>query len=291
MLRAGLFLSSLVVVFVSGCSGTGGGLASKIMFESGRDGQVAIFVMDGNGANVLRLTDPAFESSSPSLSRDGTKVVFQTSRDGNSEIYIMNADGTGQVRLTDDPAIDLLPSFSYDGSMVTFVSNRTGSNEIFVMDSDGSNVQRVTMGGFTNLSPKVNPAGDRIAYTSQRGLSPEVFMIDVDGSNEEQVSQDEDTWNLSPCFMHDGLSLLMVEYTPLSGQHRIIRLNLGSSVETPLFTAQDLGTISLSPDGSHLAYSALVGGASDVFRSTLNGLGRINLTNNAAHDTAPSFGP
>jgi Tol biopolymer transport system component len=291
MSRTGFIGIAAVSVILGGCS-SANLPSTKIYFASDRDGQLAIFMMDANGSHVQRLTDPAFISTRPSLSRDGTKVVFQTSRDGNPEIYVMNTDGTNQMRLTDDPANDLQPSFSYDGTMITFASSRSGNSDIYVMNSDGSNVRRVTSHSAADLTPKFNPAGDKIAFTSQRGQSPEIFLVNVDGSHENQISQDANTSNTAPCFMHDGQSLLMAEYTPTTGQSRVIRLYLSNFVELPLMTGRnDIRTISLSPDGTHLAYTIIVGSAGDIYRSTLGGTGNTNLTHNAAQDEGASFGP
>jgi Tol biopolymer transport system component len=291
MIRNCFVLGGAAALVLVGCSGSHIP-GTRIFFASNRDGQPAIYSMTANGGNVVRLTDPAIVSTDPSLSTDGTKVVFSTNRDGNFEIYIMNADGTNQVRLTNDPAHDSQPSFSYDGTRVTFARNSSQNPDIYVMDADGASVQQVTTNAFMDISPRFNPAGDKIAFYSQRGLSPEVFMIDVDGTNEFQLSQDENTWNTAPCFMHDGQSLLMVEYTPLTGQKRVIRLFLASRVELPLYSGtHDIRTISLSPDSSHLAYTVIVGAAGEIFRSTLGGTQMTNLTNNASGDETPSFGP
>lgn len=290
MIRSCFVLGGAAALVLIGCSGSHIP-GTPIFFVSDRDGQPAIYSMSAAGGSVVRLTDPAFVSVDPSVSTDGTKVLFSTTRHGDSEIYIMNADGTDQVRQTNDPAYDSQPSFSYDGTMVTFVRS-SGDPNVYVMNSDGTNVQQVTTSTFTEMSPRFTPSGDKIAFVSQRGLSPETFMIDVDGTNEFQLSQDENTWNTAPCFMHDGQSLLMIEYTPITGQTRVIRIDLVSRVELPLYSGtHDIRSISLSPDSTHLAYTVIVGAAGEIFRSTLGGAQMTNLTNNAFGDESPSFGP
>src|SRR5829696_6535400 len=72
----------------------------KIAFETTRDGNSEIYVMNSDGSAQTRLTNSTGEDFDPAFSPDGSRIAFVSSRDGNSEIYVMNADGTQQTRLT-----------------------------------------------------------------------------------------------------------------------------------------------------------------------------------------------
>jgi Tol biopolymer transport system component len=120
---------------------------SKIAFESNRDGNFEIYVMNAaDGGNVTRLTNNTTGDFDPNWSPDGSKIAFSSDRDGNFEIYVMNAaDGGNVTRLTFNDAIDEFPNWSPDGSKIAFSSNRDGNNEIYVMNAaDGSNQTRLT---------------------------------------------------------------------------------------------------------------------------------------------------
>ena len=76
---------------------------SKIAFQSFRDSQAEIYVMNSDGTGQTRLTNnPAFDAE-PTWSPDGTKILFTSLRDGpmSPALYIMNADGSSQTRVTD----------------------------------------------------------------------------------------------------------------------------------------------------------------------------------------------
>ena len=69
---------------------------TKIAFQSMRDGDREIYVMNADGTNETNLTnDHSSEEESPDWSPDGTKLVFTRFNDGASDIVVMNADGTG----------------------------------------------------------------------------------------------------------------------------------------------------------------------------------------------------
>jgi subtilisin family serine protease len=75
---------------------------SKIVFQSFRDGNNEIYVMNSDGSAQTRLTNnPAFDST-PSWSPDGTKILFTSTRDNpmSPSLYVMNADGSSPTRVT-----------------------------------------------------------------------------------------------------------------------------------------------------------------------------------------------
>ena len=112
-------LATLVMFFVLACEPSS---PSDIAFESLRDGNFEIYVMNADGSGQTRLTNNPVLDGSPSWSPDGGRIAFESLRDGNVEIYVMNADGSGQTRLTNDPAFDGSPSWSPDGGRIAFES-------------------------------------------------------------------------------------------------------------------------------------------------------------------------
>ena len=84
---------------------------SRLAFTSVRDGNVEMYVMNGDGSGVLRLTDDPADDWVGAWSPDGTRLAFQTNRDGNWEIYSINVDGTGLANLTRSPAQETTPAW------------------------------------------------------------------------------------------------------------------------------------------------------------------------------------
>lgn len=75
---------------------------SKIVFQSTRDGQPEIYVMNADGSSQTRLTNNPAWDTAPVWSPDGTKILFTSLRDDpmTSALYVMNADGSNQTRVT-----------------------------------------------------------------------------------------------------------------------------------------------------------------------------------------------
>lgn len=86
----------------------------RIAFQSDRDGNYEIYVMDADGKNQRRLTNNLSYDEFPSWSSDGRSIVFQSNRDRNYEVYVMDANGKNQRKLTNNPADDSVPRWFDD---------------------------------------------------------------------------------------------------------------------------------------------------------------------------------
>lgn len=76
------------------------------MFNSERDGNLEIYVMDADGSNQTCLTNNLARDSYIVWLFDGSRIAFASDRDGNLEIYVMDADGSNKRNLTNNPARD-----------------------------------------------------------------------------------------------------------------------------------------------------------------------------------------
>jgi Tol biopolymer transport system component len=72
----------------------------SIAFESERDGNGDIYLMEIATKELKRLTNHPSRDYSPTWSPDGEKIAFISERDGFSHIWVINADGTGLYQLT-----------------------------------------------------------------------------------------------------------------------------------------------------------------------------------------------
>ena len=144
-------LIAVAVFLYTGCD-TGNGY--KITFDTNRDGDFEIYIMDDDGSNTTRLTNSAEDDIYPSWSWDGSRIAFTSYRDTNPEIYIMNSDGTSQTRLTSNGLYDWMPDWSPDDSQLVFTSGSVMDLDIYKMNDDGTGIVALHNASGLDLYPR-----------------------------------------------------------------------------------------------------------------------------------------
>ena len=178
-----------------------------------------VCIMNADGSNVKRLTNPPSENTRPLFSSDGRKIVFNSRyRNGGEQIYMMNADGSNVTRLTNLRDRPLLGAFSPDGRKIVFTSERVTppkspgtppslTPQIYVMNADGSNVKPLINRALLNVpyffaEPTFSRDGRKIAFTvGATGQDDfQIYLMDADGSNVIQLTNPPEI-SSSPVFM------------------------------------------------------------------------------------------
>jgi dipeptidyl aminopeptidase/acylaminoacyl peptidase len=61
---------------------------SKILFESTRDGEFALYTVKPDGSGLQKLTNGEANDAQARWSRDGRQIVFISNRDGRDQLYL-----------------------------------------------------------------------------------------------------------------------------------------------------------------------------------------------------------
>jgi len=121
----------------------------KIVFQSTRDGDQEIYLINADGSNTERLTQNiGIDDYKPVWSPDGRWIAYTSSKGvgSGSDIYLIdmqNPLALRPVNITNDPNNDTDAAWSPDSSMLLFVSDRGGNKDIYLMDRNGSNVRKL----------------------------------------------------------------------------------------------------------------------------------------------------
>jgi TolB protein len=179
----------------------------RVAFESNRAGHFEIYVANGDGSGVLRLTYSAGNAYQPSWSPDGSQVAFAATDEGVMQLYTVHADGRARRRLTSTTSQEQMPAWSPDGQWIAFTSDRDGSHQVYRMRPDGSESLRLTHGGGDNLAPAWSPTGAHIAFYSNRDGQLQIYAVSVDGTDETRLTTSPGA-DVHPVWSPDGGSIV-----------------------------------------------------------------------------------
>ena len=118
----------------------------KIVFESGRDGNLDIYSMNSDGTGQTRLTHHEARDFQAAWSPNGGQIAFTSERTNGLSIFVMDADGANVRQLTEGP-FDVVPKWSPDGKRIAFEAMLVGlgnGRQIYMMNADGTNRWQVS---------------------------------------------------------------------------------------------------------------------------------------------------
>ena len=267
-----------------------GTVTGSITFQSNRDGNDEIYVMNGDGSGLINLTNNPADDSAPFWSPDGKSIAFQSSRNGNSEVYVMSADGSNPTRLTNNPSDDAVDGWSPDGKRILFHTARDGNYEIYVMNADGSNQTNLTNSPADDEIPDWSPDGTKIAFTSDRDGNPEIYVMNADGSDPSRVTNSPGE-DLFPYWSPDGTSIAF--YSHRDGNSELYRMNVDGSNQVNLSNnpADDAPPASWSQDSTKIIFGSDRDNNRDIYVMNADGSDVIRLTDNPADDVSPDWSP
>ena len=141
------------------------GLARNGLVVASSNGDI-MSVDPSTGAASPLITDPAFDFG-PTFSRDGTKLVFLRSVASGQELVVADPDG-GHPRAI-IPPVDGIDSvdWSSDSQQIAFLTRISGRGEINVVNVDGSGSARLDVGQPANQLSWLPPDGAEILFRGE----------------------------------------------------------------------------------------------------------------------------
>lgn len=155
-----------------------------IAFTSNRDGTNDIYAMDGDGGNVLRLTNSAENEGIAGWSADGKRLVYSVVKGDTATIYAIPIGGGGAAKIgwSHGQGTRITP----DGARVVYGELPWQTMQLFVANLDGSNRKQLTPGVSAFSCPDWSSDGRRIAIQSgvadpknPKITTAHVWVIDV----------------------------------------------------------------------------------------------------------------
>ena len=224
----------------------------RIVFQSSRDGDFEIFVMNANGSGLEQLTFNTTLDRLAAWSPDGEWIIYSsdTFDDGNYDLYRIRADGGGvPVLVYSNGKRNSHPRYSPDGAYVVFttgLSDDANTWDVAVLNVETGEVTLLTDNDVRDASPTFSADGTSILYIIDTDDGQAIATIPADGSGEEGI------------IFQDSGNIWGAYY---------------------------------SPDGAHIVFNVEVAGDSVMYYMTADGGEVIRIRNEGGTGFSPSWIP
>ncbi len=203
------------------------------------------------GGKPQRVSDPAFDLGSPTISRDGRHIAFvKVLHDVN--IWRLPISEPTPLPFSPSEFIESNPSLSPDGSKIAFVSSRSGALEIWTSSPSGADtVQLTSSGGSVIAIPAWSPDGKTLAFEWRRKGQEGIYLMPSSGGIPKPLLLGARGESF-PRWSRDGKSVYF--NSDRSGRQEIWRIPVNASIPSQITTTGGCGAIE-SPDASMLFYA------------------------------------
>ncbi len=161
----------------------------KIAFNSDRDDEIYVYVMNADGSQAHRLTSlEGIHELQPTWSPNGKWIVLQaTTADGHGKTTLQLVDlVSGEIsELVNSEYVPQFPAWSPDSQFVWFASFKdqlgTSRSDLYTAHVESGKIQRMTYNGSDGWGYdwiKVSSDGQKILH-SPSARDPRAFILDV----------------------------------------------------------------------------------------------------------------
>jgi TolB protein len=158
-------------------------------------GDTSLYLLDGNGKMIRRLTsDPGLEVS-PSWSPDGKQIVFVSDRSGSPQLYILDVASGSSRRLTYSGSYNTAPAWSPRGDRIAYTGRVGRRFAVFSIAVEGGEARQLTSDSYDSEDAAWAPDGRFIVFSSNRAGRSHIYVMQAGGENQRRLpgSNGDDT--------------------------------------------------------------------------------------------------
>ncbi len=241
-----------------------------------------------------------------------TRLLYtQSSQNANgqtiAEVWEVDYDGANPRQLTHENALCVTPSYippkpGYRPGNFLYTSYRLGVPKIFLASLKEGNGKRISTMKGNQLMAAINKQRDKIAFISDAAGNPDLFLLDFSAdagasSKPRQIFATRQSAQGSPAFHPNGKQIAFVSNK--DGKPRIYLMPIPpegatlKEIKPQLLTKQncECSAPAWSPDGTKLAYSALIDGTRQICILELSSGESRQLTKGNGHKENPTWAP
>ncbi|MBI5957843.1 MAG: PD40 domain-containing protein [Chloroflexi bacterium] len=147
-----------------GCDQPEGG---RLVFQSDRDGDWELYMLDVISMELTQLTDNNTEDQVPVLSRDGASLTWVQLNDfGVYDLWLMDMGSMEAEKLAEVGADVAGHTFSPDAAMIAFQAEADGDYDVYAVDVASGQLKNVTGNTAEDRAPSFFCDGTQIVYHS-----------------------------------------------------------------------------------------------------------------------------
>ena len=186
-----------------------------IVFESNRNGNWGIFIMDENGSNLRKLGDSTKNNRRPSWHPNGKVVLFESIRNDESSLFTLNINSKKEKRIPIE--IDggelVFAAYSPNGKTIAVSHKKSEEqSDIVLFNKKGKLIKKLVVNGKRNFYPKWSNDGKNLVFFSRKDTEnqdDEIYRLDLASGSIKRLTN----WpkhNFCPSWSTDGRRIAYV---------------------------------------------------------------------------------
>jgi Tol biopolymer transport system component len=240
----------------------------KILFNSDREGNREIYIMNLDGSGLTNLTQHPARDWEHHWSPSGDKISFLSDREGDMYLYIMDLDGSHPTRIT-NIRTEHGYQWSPTGGEIAFAHKSDDQRDIYVIHPDGSGLVNLTQSPADDWDFAWSHDGQKIAFVSSRDGDREIYVINASGSGLLQLTHNK-AGDFDPVWSPDDRHILFQSNVSLHEEDQGAEARSGVDLYTVqsdgsnlrLLTTDPTLSASYSPiwsqDGSKILFASIL---------------------------------
>lgn len=247
----------------------------QIAFVSKRDDKAAVYLMDNEGKQVVKLPSPSGRViGEPTWSPDGLQICFSAKNpsrpDQYTDLYLVDLSSRELHSLTEFSGAEWIPRWSPDGAKIAFVwypyesSIHDAALRLISPDGSDDKVLVKDFRGFVDLA--WSPDGKQLAFIgSQTPDKAAIYVVSISYGSLLRLTDEHDmsavTGNIT--WTPDGRYITFIDAPPgmtsdvfsiRPDGSDLFRITDSHDLEGSLFQVMFGQHLTWSPDGKHLAF-------------------------------------
>jgi Tol biopolymer transport system component len=264
--------------------------SDQLAFQSDREGNWEIYLLDINRGLTHNLTRNPADDLGPAWSRATQQLAFYSSREQRApQLYVMKLTSQRTQAVNPNRRGNWRPTWSPDGERLAFMY---GYASIRIVNANGGQERDLAYG----FSPVWSPIDGRIAFYADhppRSLNADIYLLDDMGRNLHNLTQNQ-FHNWDPAWSPDGSQIVFISSRDGNPDLYVMNARCGQTPEhcgdglrRLTHTTAMNATPAWSPDGRRIAFESHRDGYSHLYLVNADGNGLRRITFGRANNRFP----